>query len=59
VASITPSQRVIDYLVEENRILRGQLKDKRLQLTDDQRRRKTRWRVLLKAHWESIAAAES
>jgi len=32
-------QRVIDYLVEENRILRGQLRGKRLRLTDDQRRR--------------------
>ena len=32
-------QKVIDYLVEENRILRAQLKGKRLRLTDDQRRR--------------------
>jgi hypothetical protein len=46
-------------LVEENRILRAQPKGKRLQLTDDQRRRKTRWRAFLKAHWESTAAAES
>ncbi len=30
---------VIDYLQEENRILRDQLVDKRLRLTDDQRRR--------------------
>ena len=30
---------VIDYLQEENRILREQLGDKRLRLTDDQRRR--------------------
>ncbi len=30
---------VIDYLQEENRILRDQLGDKRLRLTDDQRRR--------------------
>ena len=32
-------QDVIDYLVEENRILKGQLRGKRLRLTDDQRRR--------------------
>ncbi len=30
---------VIDYLQEENRILREQFGDKRLRLTDDQRRR--------------------
>src|SRR5947208_11477 len=32
-------QHVIEYLVEENRVLKGQLKGRRLQLTDDQRRR--------------------
>ena len=32
-------QQVIDYLQEENRILRGQLSGRRLRLTDDQRRR--------------------
>ena len=32
-------QTVIDYLVEENRILKGQLNGKRLRLTDDERRR--------------------
>ena len=32
-------QDVIDYLVEENRVLKGQLRGKRLRLTDDQRRR--------------------
>jgi len=32
-------QQVIEYLVEENRILREQLKERRLRLTDDQRRR--------------------
>ena len=32
-------QDVIDYLVEENRVLRGQLGPRRLRLTDDQRRR--------------------
>ncbi len=32
-------QDVIAYLVEENRVLREQLKGKRLRLNDDQRRR--------------------
>jgi hypothetical protein len=32
-------QQVIDYLVEENRVLKGQLNGRRLRLTDDQRRR--------------------
>jgi len=32
-------QHVIDYLVDENRVLREQLKGHRLQLNDDQRRR--------------------
>src|SRR5437867_11209830 len=32
-------QYVIEYLVEENRVLKGQLKGRRLRLTDDQRRR--------------------
>jgi putative transposase len=32
-------QHVIDYLVEENRALREQLRGGRVQLTDDQRRR--------------------
>jgi len=32
-------QQVIEYLVEENRVLREQLKGRRLRLTDDQRRR--------------------
>ncbi len=32
-------QLVIDYLLEENRILRQQLGKRRLRLTDDQRRR--------------------
>ena len=31
--------QVIDYLVEENRVLEEQLRGKRLRLTDDQRRR--------------------
>ncbi len=32
-------QDVIDYLVEEHRVLKGQLRGKRLRLTDDERRR--------------------
>src|SRR6059036_1892330 len=32
-------QHVIDYLVEENRALREQLRGRRIQLTDEQRRR--------------------
>jgi putative transposase len=32
-------QQVIEYLVEENRVLKGQLKGRPLRLTDDQRRR--------------------
>ena len=32
-------QHVIEYLMEENRVLKGQLKGRRLRLTDDQRRR--------------------
>ncbi len=32
-------QQVVDYLVEENRILKGQLRGRRVRLTDDERRR--------------------
>src|SRR5213594_1037810 len=32
-------QQVVEYLVEENRVLKEQLKGRRLRLTDDQRRR--------------------
>ena len=32
-------QLAIDYLTEENRVLREHLSDKRLRFTDDQRRR--------------------
>src|SRR3989441_2153311 len=32
-------QQVIEYLAEENRVLRGQLTERRVRLTDDQRRR--------------------
>ena len=32
-------QRTIEYLVEENRVLKEQLKGRKLRLTDDQRRR--------------------
>jgi hypothetical protein len=34
-----PPTAVIEYLVEENRVLTEQLKGRRVQLTDDQRRR--------------------
>ena len=32
-------QKVIDYLVDENRVLKRQLRGRRLRLTDDERRR--------------------
>ncbi len=32
-------QDVIDYLVEENRVLKGQLRGRRLRVNDDERRR--------------------
>src|SRR5215831_15396617 len=32
-------QHVVEYLVEENRVLKGQVEGRRLRLTDDQRRR--------------------
>ncbi len=32
-------QKVIDYLIEENRVLKGKLRGKRLRLMDDERRR--------------------
>ena len=32
-------QRVLEYLLEENRVLREQLRGRRLRLNDDQRRR--------------------
>lgn len=32
-------QKVVDYLVEENRVLKGKLRGKRIRLTDDERRR--------------------
>jgi hypothetical protein len=32
-------EHLIEYLVEENRVLNGQLEGRRLRLTDDQRRR--------------------
>ena len=34
-------QRTIEYLVEENRVLKEQFKGRKLRLTDDQRRRLT------------------
>jgi putative transposase len=35
-------QHVIEYLVEENRVLKEKVKGRRLRLTDDQRRRSRR-----------------
>ena len=35
-------QAVIDYLIEENRVLREQLRGRRLRFTDDKRRRLAR-----------------
>ncbi len=32
-------QEIIDYLIEENRVLQGQLRGRRLRLTDGERRR--------------------
>ena len=32
-------QRVIDYPIEENHVLKGKLRGKRIQFTDDERRR--------------------
>jgi hypothetical protein len=32
-------QQAIDYLIEENRVLREQIGDRKLRFTDDQRRR--------------------
>ena len=32
-------QRMIDYLIEENRILKGKLRVKRIRFTDEERRR--------------------
>ncbi len=32
-------QRVIDYLIEENRILKGKFRGKRIRFTDNERRR--------------------
>ena len=32
-------QDIIDYLVDENRVLKGQLRGRRLRLTDEERRR--------------------
>jgi len=46
---------VIAYLVEENRVLKEQMKDRKLRLTDDQRRRlprETSWsRSRLRMRW--------
>jgi transposase InsO family protein len=49
-------QKVLEYLVEENRVLREQLGERRLRLTNDQRRRLAmRAKVLGRAALESVA----
>ena len=48
-------QRSIDYLTEENRVLREQIGDKRLRFTDDQRRRlAARVKALSRAAWSKL-----
>ena len=65
-------QVVIDYLIEENRVLKEQLEGQRLRFTDEQRMRlavkaiepaperekRTSWRTFLKAHWDVMAATD-
>lgn len=49
-------QSVIDYLLEENRVLKEQLNGRRLRLTDDQRRRlAVRAKVLVRSCLQEIA----
>ena len=53
-------QGSIDYLTEENRVLRGQLGDKRLRFTDDQRRRlAARAKALSRSALEQVATLVS
>jgi hypothetical protein len=50
-------QKVIDYLIEENRVLRSQLKGKKLRLTDEQRRRlAVKGRLLSRKLLEQVAS---
>ena len=49
-------QDAIEYLLTENQVLREKLGKRRILLNDDQRR--TAWRTFLKAHWDSISAAD-
>ena len=50
-------QQVIDYLLEENRVLREQLRGRRVRLTDDQRRRlAVKGRLLGRKVLDQIAA---
>ena len=55
-------QDVIDYLVEENRALREQLRGGRVQLKDNgippAPGRPSSWRTFLRAHWGVIAGAD-
>ena len=51
-------QDVIDYLIDENRILKRQLRGKRLRLTDEERRRlAVKGRALGRAALEKVAGA--
>ena len=49
---------VIDYLLEENRILRAKLGRSRLLFTEPERHRRTSWKRFLKAHAASIVATD-
>src|SRR6266436_4360360 len=61
-------QHVIEYLIQENRVLREQIGNKRMRFTDEQRRRlaarakelsrKTSWKEFLSRHWEQIVASD-
>ena len=53
-------QDMIEYLKEENKVLREKLGTKRLLLNDDQpdRRRKTIWKEFIQSHWQSLAACD-
>ena len=53
---VNPQQAVIDYLLEENRVLRAAQGSRRLRITDDQRRRlAVKGRVLGRRRLASIA----
>ena len=47
-------QAVIDYLIEENRVLKDQLDGQRIRFTDDQR-----IRLVIHHHWYTTTVAKS